>query len=100
MFNSNHSLSVSNILEWRDVFITGMWSLYLQTQRCHLNPVCHSMRMPGSSHTDMGMGIVHVVRNVREYIKSCQGFLPYPSVHRQGALSGSPPLFLLLLLLG
>ena len=46
--------------------------------------MCCSMMMSGSSHMDMGMGIVHVVGRVHEYIKFCQGFPPYPNVHHQG----------------
>ena len=65
-----------------------------------LKSVCHSMMMSGSFHMDMGMGIVHVVRDVHEYIRVCQGFLPYPNVHHQGALFGSPLPFPLLLSLG
>ena len=61
-----------------------MWSLHPQILRCHLNPVSCSMMMSGSSHMDMGMGVVHVVRHGHEYIKFCQGFLPYPNVHHQG----------------
>ena len=82
---------------WRDVFIAGCGHYIQKTWRCHLNPVCHSTMMSGSLHMDMGMGIVHVVRNVHEYIKVCQGFLPYLNVHHQGALSGSLLPFLLLL---
>ena len=39
---------------------------------------------------DMGMGIVHVVRNVHEYIDVCQGFLPYSSVHHWAVMFGNP----------
>ena len=74
-----------------------MWSWFLQTQKCHLNPVCCSMMMSGGSHMDKGMGIVHVVRNVHECIKFYWKSPPFPNVCHQVVLFGSP---LLLLLLG
>ena len=44
---------------------------YLQTWRCHLNPVCCSMMMPDNPNLDKDMDIVCVVRNVHGYINKC-----------------------------
>ena len=81
MFISNQSLFGIQYCRVQGCLHHWMWSSDLQIQRCHLNPMCHSMMMPGNLNMDMGMDIVCVVRNVHEYIKVCQRFLPYPNVH-------------------
>ena len=106
-----------NILEliWKETFISNhslfsiqcplvdgclhhwMWSWCPQTWRCCLNPAWHSMMMYGISHMDMGMDIVHVVRNVHECIMVYWESPPFPNVHHRVVLFVSP---LLLLCLG
>ena len=49
---------------------------------------------------DMDMDIGLVVMNVHGYINVYWEFLPYPNVHHLVGLFGSPPLLLLLLLIG
>ena len=83
MFISNHSLFSIQCHGVQGCLHPWMQSSGLQTQRCHLNPVCHGMMMLGILNMDMDMDIVHVVMNVHEYIDVCQGFPPYPNVHHQ-----------------
>ena len=48
------------------------------------------MMMSGNSHMDMGMEIVHVVRNVHEYIDVCQGFFLYSNFSPLEVIFGNP----------
>ena len=99
MFISNHSIFSIQHLWGEGCPHHWMWSYSLQTWRCYSSPVCQSM-MSGNLHMGTDMGIIHVVRNVHEYIEVCQGFHPNSNVHPWVVQFGNPLPYLFVLCLG